>query len=357
MKVMFDNIIFDLQKIGGVSKSWEKLLSFARADKSLENEEFGSQLRINNYVTGAAVETELLLWHKFLRSIRRYLPLLKQSEGIIHSSYFRSPLLKRSKQRYVVTVHDCMYEIHATGLRRFVHTFFKKIAIKKADAIICVSHHTKKDLERFYDLKNKIVKVIYNGVDDEFSFIESIGGCKSVQPIILYVGARDGCKNFQFILKVFRALRDIREANLVCVGPQFSFAEEAMISKFELSESIKNLGAISGAELNEWYNRSTLLLVASEYEGFGITLLEAQATMTPVVFPNNSSLPEVVAYDDTMYETNNVKECLEKILMILDVGMDINVLKSGLNLSKKLSWKRNYIETRRLYIRLLQGIK
>ena len=62
-----------------------------------------------------------------------------------------------------------MYEKYGKYFAKKNHLFLKNRCINQADAIICVSHHTKKDFLNYYPHINKdIVHVVYNGVDDEF---------------------------------------------------------------------------------------------------------------------------------------------------------------------------------------------
>ena len=178
MKIIFDNIIFNLQKSGGISNYWERLYSNVKKDYKIMS---------YNYV--------------FLKNlipvfIYRYLDfsIKTNKKFIFHSSYYR--ISKNTKAINIVTVHDFVYEYYNRGVRRLIHKLQKGRAIKKAEKIICVSENTKKDLFKFYPniLKEK-VHVVYHGVSDNFKLIDNKGDSSNK---IIYVGKRDGYKNFYY---------------------------------------------------------------------------------------------------------------------------------------------------------------
>lgn len=74
----------------------------------------------------------------------------------------------------ITTVHDFTYEYFRKGLPKYIHTWQKGFAIKKSDGIICISEHTKKDLMGFYpEIEEFKIRVIYNGVGEEFKKFEN----------------------------------------------------------------------------------------------------------------------------------------------------------------------------------------
>ncbi len=92
----------------------------------------------------------------------------------------------------VVTVHDFTYEKKINIFIGNIHIYQKKKALEKADGIICISENTKRDMFELYpELKNKSVKVIYNGFNSQDYF--QIPGYK-VENTVLFVGARKGSK-------------------------------------------------------------------------------------------------------------------------------------------------------------------
>src|SRR6478609_10758624 len=146
MKLVLDNIIFSLQNAGGISTYWSELI--ARLLKN--DEEVGFIDRPNSNV--AAKELSIgagcfitpiatpLIMQRFLNP---KLPQIK-APFIFHSSYNR--ICSNNKARNVTTVHDFVHEHFYAGIRKFLHSSQKSMAIKNADVIITVSENTKQDL-------------------------------------------------------------------------------------------------------------------------------------------------------------------------------------------------------------------
>ena len=156
MNVIFDNIIFSLQRTGGISVVWKELLSRARVDKDLQCTEL-------DYKQGMAP-----------RFMERYrIPdFTADVPSIFHSSYFR--ILPQKGVYNVTTVHDLTYHYYRKGLAKAVHLWEEERALRHSEAVICISENTKRDLLSFYPWVNEEkIHVVYNGVSDAFCPIPS----------------------------------------------------------------------------------------------------------------------------------------------------------------------------------------
>ena len=170
MTIIFDSIIFSLQKVGGISTYWYELISRFIYTNNLVL--FIEENDNNNIEHDKIKSHKYIIYKKFIRflTLYRFSNIRVKSLNknfIFHSSYYRI-----CSNRYafnIVTVHDFIHEKYYTGFRKLIHNFQKSYAIKQANLIITVSESTKKDL-LFYHPKideNKI-KVIYNGVSNDF---------------------------------------------------------------------------------------------------------------------------------------------------------------------------------------------
>ena len=157
MNVVLDNIIFTLQRYGGISVVWTELLRRARIDKDLQVTEL-------DYTKD--------LTPRFMERYR--VPAFKPQEPtLFHSSYFR--ILPDSSVKNITTVHDLTYHFYRHGLAKAVHLWEERRALRHSEAIICVSENTKRDLLRFYPwYPEQKIHVVYNGVGDEFFPIPSV---------------------------------------------------------------------------------------------------------------------------------------------------------------------------------------
>ena len=157
MRVTFDNIIFSLQRYGGISVVWNELLSRARVDKDLQVTELDYR---------EALEP---------RWMERYrIPAYTAEEpSIFHSSYFR--ILPQKGVSNVTTMHDLTYHYYRKGMPKAVHLWEEERALRHSKAVICISENTKRDLLKFYPwVKDERLHVVYNGVSDLFFPISSI---------------------------------------------------------------------------------------------------------------------------------------------------------------------------------------
>ena len=235
--VTFDNIIFSIQRYGGILVVWSELLRRARADKDLA-------------ITELDYKNQLPY-----RILERYrIPDWKPTQlTLFHSSYFRicpDPLVTN-----ITTVHDLTYHFYRHGLAKAVHLWEEQRALKYSKIVVCVSENTKRDLLQCYPwLREEQVKVVYNGVGDEFSPISSV----EKKGYLLYVGNRS----------VEYKRYDVAQKVAQLTGLELVTAGSADITR---------------EQLNTMYNEALCLLYPSDYEGFGIPILEAQKAGCPII--------------------------------------------------------------------------
>ena len=345
MKIIYDNIIFGLQKAGGISTYWgelsERLLRDNQDINFIED-------KIDNLVRSELkiMSENILKDSSFPQLINRFLPCkLPQlsNKFIFHSSYNRITSNKKAIQ--VATVHDFVHELHYKGFRQRLHSFQKNKAINSASNIICVSENTKHDLLRLNPKINPdIVKVIYNGVSKDFYKIENI--TKFERPYLLFIGSREHYKNFGFVLQLLNKMQDF---DLAIVGRPLN-KQETEFATSHLGNRFKVYSHIGNVELNKIYNSAYALLYPSSYEGFGIPLLEAMKTGLPFIGLNKSSIPEVAGKAGILLEQLDI-ELFRNAVLSIEEKRD-NLIKEGFIQANKFSWEKCYQETLNVYKQL-----
>jgi len=350
MKIILDNIVFSLQKAGGISIVWKELIErVLHSNFSYNFIEFeGCQNNI--FRKGINIPAEKIVLKKsFLISIKRYFNFRSKEKSpyIFHSSYFRYS--KDSQAVNITTVHDFTYEYFYSGFHKWVHCRQKYAAIRHSDYIICVSQNTKQDLLKFLPETNpdKIL-VIYNGVgadycvssEDEKHAIR----CKYGN-YALFVGFRSVYKNFRnAVLAVKKS-----DLNLVIVGGELT-KEERIFLQEELGENrFFALTRIPNSKLSKLYSAAYCLLYVSLYEGFGIPVIEAQKSGCPVITLNTPSIVEIIGNQQLVVQENNIEKIVEKINSLKNSELRQQIIVQGIENSKKYTWDNMYQQVSEVY--------
>ena len=342
-KVVYDNIVFSLQKAGGISGVWGELIS-----RTIKKSEFDCSFleyraaNVNINRKDLFIPDDTLIEGGILPvQVERFLnPKLDRSGNFIfHSSYYRTCNSLNAKN--VTTVHDFIHERFRSRIL-YINHVQKKRAVLKSDAIICVSESTKKDLLNYFPKINRDkVYVVYNGVDDRIFkklAIEEPIDIFNLGKYVLFVGNRDQAyKNFK---SVVHALKDHPDLNLVVVGGGRPSTKERENIKKELNGRIHFLSNVCNNELNILYNFSYALLYPSLYEGFGMPIIEAQSAGCPVIATNCSSIPEIAGDSAILVENGTSVELSHSLHLLKDVAVRSAYVEKGFSNSTRFSWEK-----------------
>jgi glycosyltransferase involved in cell wall biosynthesis len=266
---------------------------------------------------------------KLPRLLRRVRPRL---------GHYQHALPLRPVGASVVTVHDLAFEREPELMPRADRLVFKAVvprSARRADHVIAVSDRTKDDLMELYDVPEQKISVIPHGVDPAFT-----PGTNDAEGYLLFVGAVQRRKDPRAALEAAQELR----MPLVVVGPEKEAA---------LARELRRLGAdlrgyVEKPELAELYREAACLVVPSRYEGFGLPVLEAMASGTPVVAAPDPALVEV-AGDAAVYADQG--DLSGAILHALDRRSELRA--AGLLRASQFSWAEAARRTVEVYRRLL----
>jgi mannosyltransferase len=347
MTITIDGIIFSLQRQGGISVYSRKLLEHLKLEGTHATLLLEHPVRqdVGSYGTRVSVIG------RRARRLERYRPCrVPAGTSIFHSSYYRLPSIINIPS--VVTVHDFAYERYAKGPKRWVHVHQKHVAIRAAQAVICVSEATRQDLLEFVgEIPGQTVHVIHNGVSEVF---RPLALEPAPAPYVLYVGERRGYKNFKLLLAAMEFLPDLE---LHCVGGGDLRAEELAAASASARHRIRHLGFVTDEALNGHYNRALCLVYPSSYEGFGIPVVEAMRAGCPVVSTRCKAVLEVGGDALTVAADIEPRTLADAVLRLTSAEYRNQMVSTGLEISRCFSWDRTHAGTLGVYRSLGASLK
>ena len=220
--------------------------------------------------------------------------------------HFLTYLLK--KKRTILTIHDCVSVVHSSGIKRFLlKSFWYTLPAKRVQYITVISEKTKKEFLEFVDFPEDRIFLIPNCISEDFRYVEKKPFNQN-KPRILQIGTIFN-KNLPMLCEALRGFACI----LDIVGRLTD--EQIQILKENKIDYINSFG-ISEQQLIEKYGQADILSFVSTYEGFGLPLIEAQATGTPVITSNISPMKEVAGYGACLVDPSDrdsIKNGIKKI--------------------------------------------
>lgn len=348
--IYLDNIVFSLQKSGGISVVWYEHL------KRLLNEnvydvkilEYDSAIN-NHFRKDLIIDNDLLLQKSSkLLKLKRYLnPKFDSGSSpfLFHSSYYRTCRNKNAIN--ITTVHDFTYEYFGKGITKKIHCNQKYKAIQNSDLVICISENTKQDLLRFLpEVNQDKIRVVYNGVsNDYFKLPTSNDDRYKEDPYVLFVGARNWYKNFDLAVEAIAET----QLSLKIVGSPLSDSELNFLESKLGKNRYNYAGRVSNSELNMLYNNAYCLLYPSSYEGFGIPVIEAQKAGCPVIAMDCSSITEIVGDKSLLINDKSTNQIVQKLNLLKGPSFREQIISIGLENSRRFSWDNTYRNTMNVY--------
>lgn len=358
MRILYDGQIFRVQASGGINRYFANII--AGLPQEIEPHLTTCRVRDINYPAHPQLRTHAFplvypqrVSYRVANYYFRGLLALNRFD-VVHPTFYS--LLTRQSMRklrspVVLTVWDMINEIFADQLDpsgRMAQE--KREAVEAADAILCISHHTKQDLLRFCPGIEDRITVTHLAADLD---VTSSFGDEAVpqQPYFLYVGSRMTYKNFDRLLHAFAHVASVhKEAMLCVVGSAWDAREEKLLDELSVTHKVQHMGLVNDTYLAKLYRCSTAFVYPSLYEGFGIPPLEAMACHTPVVAANTSSIPEVVGDAGLLFDPTSVQELTDILLSLLsDDPLRQQFIKRGQERVQNFKWSNTVAQTINVY--------
>ncbi len=274
------------------------------------------------------------LWRQ--KNVVKY--LIEDKIEIFHGLSGELPSgLKQKKIKSIVTIHDLIFMRYPQFYSLFdrkIHFYKFKKAAHDADCVIAISEQTKKDIVSFLGISESKIKVIYQGCQAVFkeSFSDDEKANVRIkfdlpEEFILNVGTIEARKN---VLAVVKAIKDIN-THLVIIGNETKYTNE--VKKYIAQNSLENkvifLKGLNSRELAITYQLATIFTYPSLFEGFGIPIIEALYSKTPVITTNSGVFPEAGGPDSIYINPTDINQ----------INLEIKRLLSSKTLRDEISEK------------------
>jgi glycosyltransferase involved in cell wall biosynthesis len=286
---------------------------------------------------------------------------------LFHATEHLLPRFKTIKT--VFTLHDLIFKFfpqHHLPRNRIFLNLAMPLFLKRADAIICVSEHTKRDAIKEYGVPEEKLRVIYEGVHPRFKRIVDVNALKAAkeryrlpEKFILAVGTVEPRKNLITLFEAFKALQEDETPlaqEVIVVGKQGWLHEATYRAVHErgLTGKVRFLTSVEDDDLVAIYSLAQVLAFPSVYEGFGFPPLEAMACGTPVVSSNAASLPEICGDAAMLIPPMDVAAWTSALRRALtDRQLRVNLQARGPQQAAKFTWQRAAEQTQRVYQQVL----
>ncbi len=352
MRVYFDARMVDHPGIGRYIRC---LLPHMAEDHDLNIYLLGNRNKIKKFL---GVEKNVIDFNYPICSPQEQIGFLKLkkiiSNGILHIPHYNIPVAARFN--LVVTIHDIIHILYPEGAKtRFAHTYMKfmiKKALTLAKQVICVSNSTKDSIEKLFGTKFGNITVVYEGIDRIFSKINDSLYLKTIKEkyslpdkFILYVGSIRRHKNINGLLDSFEQFnKKIPDVWLVIVG---RYSQLISLSR----QKVLYVGEVaSDADLAAIYNLASCLFNLSSYEGFGLTILEAQACGLPVVCSDIPPHREIGGEGIAAVAPSYIDQIYENLYNVLfDNDIRNTLISNGRENARKFDWQSAAKNTLEVY--------
>ena len=362
MRVVYDYQIFGAQKFGGISRYFcalaSNLCSFPDATSKII-----APLYINKHLQQAR-KGIVSGWHlpqvsrtgRVIRAVNsRLFPLAaaRFRPQIVHETYYSAQPTYNGGAAGVITVFDMIHELWPASFPVSDQTAsLKRNAVRRADRVVCISENTRRDLLRMLPVDGERVFVTHLGFDRLRVGKQGSRELVGDTPYLLYVGVRNGYKNFLGFARAFAGSAWLKgNFRIVCFGGGPLAADERLVlRKLGLLDS-QVIHLMGGDEdLAAVYSGAAVFIYPSLYEGFGIPPLEAMSLDCAVAASKTSSIPEVCGpaaeYFDP-HDPDSISAAIERVVGSEERRKELVSLGRGQ--CELFTWQRCARETLAIY--------
>jgi glycosyltransferase involved in cell wall biosynthesis len=253
----------------------------------------------------------------------------------------------------ITTIHDINFEAFPEFVPKltaaYYRYFFPKFA-RSSNSILTVSQFSKNELIKYYQIPPNKIIVAYNGLNEAFiqSDIQYVDNCnlEENKPYFLFVGALSPRKNIVSLLKAFDLFKQKTglDYKLLIVGEKLHLCGTMLeqYTQMQYQKDVVFLGRLELKQLICTYKNAFALLFLPLYEGFGIPLLEAMASGTPIIASDIPVFREVAGDAALFVDCANIDLIAEKMHHLIEnKELYKQLIVAGLNRVTQFSWNKS----------------
>lgn len=287
----------------------------------------------------------------------------REKLDVFHSPACTTPLAYYKNS--VVTIHDMAIYQNKSWFpsQIFATRVVVPSSVKRSKRVIAVSNYTKQDLVKFMQVPEEKVTVVYNGVDIKIDERKSSEARRELlknkfgieKKYLLFVGTIQPRKNVMGIISAFDLLRGtsvFEDYQLAIAGKKGWDNDDVFkaIRQFGLTKKVIFTGYITSDDKALLMKNASLFVFPSFYEGFGLSILEAQKVGTPVITSDITSMPEIADNAALLvdpYSVEDISKAMKKAL--IDQVLRDGLIKRGYENVLRFSWEKCARETLAVY--------
>jgi len=283
---------------------------------------------------------------------------------LFHAQFIVPPFLKC---KTVTSIFDIAYErfpqYFQAGQRAWLKALIPPSA-RRADHIITLSEHSKRDIVQAYGIPEGKITVTHLGAGIEFfphdkeKAQERLGQRYGIHgDFILYLGRLQARKNLARLVEAYALVRKAGLCqNLVIAGKQDSMFEPVLsrIKELKLEEDILLPGYVPAEDVPIFYSAAEVFVYPSLYEGFGLPVIEAMSCGVPVITSRGSSLEEVAGNAALLIDPLDELSIAQALKQVLgDHEYRKRLGEAGLTRSKRFNFRDAARQTVAVYERVM----
>lgn len=287
------------------------------------------------------------LWFEF--SVTKVLKKHKPDLFISPDGY----LSLRTKVKSLAVIHDINFEHNPenipTTARKYLRKYFPKFA-KKAHRIATVSEFSKQDIAHTYKIDKGLIDLVYNGTGAFFHALDPLKRKEVAKeltqsvPFFIFVGALNPRKNINGMFEAFSQYRKEGGNNKFVIVGKKMFWNEEISNSYEnhpYKEDIIFTGRLEGDGLNSILGAAEALMFVSNFEGFGIPIVEAFKCEVPVITSSTSSMPEVAGDAAIICDPTDILAISKAMHEVSKPEVRASLIQKGITRQKLFTWERS----------------